>query len=111
QMVVVLNVFKYALYTLTSEALGSDAAVNPNGTASEVFSQSLRIVTVGGALIIAELVLLLFLFEWLKRRASAPVTLEALYVASFIAVLCLDGVMFPALALTPTDALGDVIRA
>lgn len=111
QMVVVLNIFKLVLFGLTSTALDSDHIINPNDTASAVFSQSLRSVVVGGGLIIAELLLLVVLFERIKRWDLAPGTVEALYVLSFIGVLCLDGLLFPALALTPTDALGDVIRS
>jgi EAL domain-containing protein (putative c-di-GMP-specific phosphodiesterase class I) len=110
RIVLAVNVFKFALYSLLRYALDRPAFPNPFGTPSEVFSVSLRVAAVGGALIIAELLLLLTMFERLKRRVETPALLNALYVACFVGVLCLDGVLFPLLAL-PYDGLADAVTS
>jgi EAL domain-containing protein (putative c-di-GMP-specific phosphodiesterase class I) len=109
RLVVVVNVFKVVLYQVTATALRSEEFPNPFDTAPSVFSVSLRVVLAGGFLIVLELLLLLFAFERLKSTIASPHVLRALYVGCFVAILCLDGVLFPVLAVPSPGDWGDLI--
>lgn len=110
RIVIVVNVFKVALFQITTTALRDDRYPNPFETSPSVFSVSLRVVFIGGALIVGELVLLLYAFEWLKTRVENQRLLAGLYVACFVAVLCLDGVLF-SVAVLPWDQMAEAVQA
>jgi uncharacterized PurR-regulated membrane protein YhhQ (DUF165 family) len=110
RIVIVVNVFKVTLYEVTSRALRDDAFPNPFSTDPDVFAVSLRVVFVGGFLIVAELLLLVFVFERLKRAIRNRQLLHAGFVATFVVVLCLDGLAFPLAALSPNDLTFDVVQ-
>jgi PAS domain S-box-containing protein len=76
-----------------------------------VFDQSLRVVVVGGVLIIAELLTLLALLELAKRQRLGSLAMGVVYVGSFVGILTLDGVLFPSLVLLPPDGLGAFIES
>lgn len=110
RLVVLVNAFQLVLFEISSRALGSSRILNPFGTDPAVFDASIRVILVGGALGIAELVLLVAVFEAVKRKITDTNLLSALYVGFFIAVLCLDGILFPSLAFTFDSGLGTSIR-
>lgn len=99
----------YLVFRISQTALTSGIP-DPLGVPSSIFDQSLRIVVSGGLLIIAELLLLLGILEVAKRRlpsaAMAPV-----YLLTYIGIVTLDGVLFPALVLLPPDGLGAFITS
>src|SRR5688572_29280904 len=66
RIVIMVNVFKFLLFSMISWTLSSDVVLNPFNTSPAVFDVSIWIVILGGALIISELLLLVFLFEKLK---------------------------------------------
>ena len=109
-LTVVVTLIKYVLFRLAQFALVSDAIDNPFGTSDAVFDQSVQVVVLGGALNIAELVLLLALLEWVKRRAPGW-AMRPLYVLAFVGIVTLDGVLFPTLVLQSPDGLLDGIAA
>lgn len=109
KLVLVVTLFRIGIFSLTSWALGSPAMVNPFATSAEIFAVSVRSVLVGGGLIVAELLLVLVLFERLKTRVSHPVWLRVLYVCSFVAVLVLDGILFPLLAFPFEPDIAEII--
>lgn len=108
RLVVVVNVFTLLLFALVGEALESSDFPNPNETSPAVFDVSIRGVVAGGILIVFELMVLLAIFEFTKRRIASRALLSAIYVTSFVGVICLDGVLFPLLAL-PLDLFQDVV--
>jgi PAS domain S-box-containing protein len=109
-LVVAIDVLKYVVFRISHEALTRPGVPNPLGTSPELFDQSLRVVVFGGLLILVELVILLALLELAKRRLSSW-AMAPVYVLSYVAVVTLDGVLFPTLVLMPSDGLGDAIRA
>jgi PAS domain S-box-containing protein len=98
RIVVVVNVFKFFIFSMISWALSSTAILNPFNTSPSVFNVSIGIVILGGALIISELILLVFLFEKIKARSKNVNLLSMYYTIFFICILCLDGILFPLIA-------------
>ena len=105
RLVLTLNAFLFLLYNLLALALGNPAAANPFGVSSQVFHVSLKVMLVGEALIIGELFLMMAVFELLKKRIKNGFLLPILYAAIYVAVLCLDGILFPALAFGVNSSL------
>jgi PAS domain S-box-containing protein len=109
-LTVAVNLVKFVFLHLAHFALTTDGMVNPFDIAPEVVDQSIRIVLLGGLLNLAELILLLALLEWAKLRV--PVwAMRPLYVAAYVGIVILDGVLFPVLVLSPSEGLGDAIAA
>ena len=105
----VVNVLVFTIFALSHQALLSDDAIpNPLGIPIDLFDQSVRVVLSGGSLIIAELLLLIGLLEVAKRRlpswAMAP-----FYVLAYVAIIVLDGVLFPALVIMPPSGTAALI--
>lgn len=111
KVVVAVNVFKVAAFSLAGEALTTPGVLNPFATSPSVFSVSVRLVLIGGFLIVTELVLLIVLFEAAKNRTRSIGQLAVLYVSLFVGVLCLDGVVFPVLAFPGSPELGSLVAA
>lgn len=100
RVVILINLLKVLIFSIYAQTLDNPSILNPFETNSSVFSVSIFFVIVGGALIIFEQYLLLLIFERVKRRIKNIFTLSILYTVFFILVLCLDGVLFPAIALS-----------
>lgn len=98
RLVITVNIFVFLLFNSLSWALNHAAIINPFHTSFQVFHVSLKLVLLGEMLIIGELFLLLSIFEWLKKRIENVLMLSLLYAIFYIFVLCLDGVLFPAIA-------------
>jgi diguanylate cyclase (GGDEF)-like protein/PAS domain S-box-containing protein len=111
KVVIAVNVFKVGVLAVTSTALRNPVVINRFDTSPDVFDVSLLVVALGGVLIIAELVLLLMTFEALKTHVRSGLTLALACVAFYIAVLCLDGVLFPLLAAPTSPDLSPAISA
>ena len=108
-LVIGVNLFKVLLFLVISLALEQPGIINPNNTAPALFKVSVPFTILGGALIIGELLLLLFSFEQLKKLTSNAFRLAIAYIFVFVAVLCLDGVLFPAIAFAFNPALVDIV--
>ena len=111
KIVIGVNIFKAGLFALTAYALRQPDALNRFDTSPAVFEVSLRVVLAGGVLILSELVLLILVFEQVKNRIQSPALLALTYVAFYVGVLCLDGLLFPLAALPWSGQLDDVIVA
>ena len=109
QLVIVINIFKFFLFSLITLALQNDAVINPYNTDSGVFALSLPITLLGGFLILVELIILLYVFEVIKRRIANVTLVSTLYTICFVAVLCLDGVLFPLLAFPFSPQLSAIV--
>ena len=108
-LVIGVNLFKVLLFLVISLALEQEGIINPNDTASVLFQVSVPFTILGGALIIGELLLLLYVFEQVKKLTVNAMFVAASYIAGFIAVLCLDGVLFPAIAFAFNPKLVDIV--
>ncbi len=104
-----VNVLVYLTFQISGTALDADGVLNPSGTSTDIFGESLRVVALGGLLIVLLLLVLLAILELAKRRLPSS-AMPVVYVGAFVAILTLDGVLFPTLALTPTDDYLGLIR-
>lgn len=109
RLVIGVNVFKVLFFTTINWALQNEQILNPNQTSFAVFRTSVFFVILGGALIILELFLMIWLFERIKSRVSNVFLMAAIYTLVFVLVLCLDGVLFPAIAFTFNPALVQIV--
>lgn len=107
-LTVAVDAFVYLLFWLSHSALIDAQVPNPFSTSPAIFDQSLRVVVVGGILIVCELLALLLVLELAKERLG-PRPMAGVYVLTFIGILALDGVLFPSLVLLPPDGLGQFI--
>ena len=106
-----VNVLVYAVFRISQAALATGVdVVSPFATSPAVFDQSARVVISGGLLIILELLLLLVVLELAKGRLSSW-AMAPVYVLAFVAILLLDGVLFPTFVILPPHGLLDFITA
>ncbi|MBT9383003.1 EAL domain-containing protein [Pseudooceanicola sp. CBS1P-1] len=98
RLVVVVDLFNILFSVLVTTTLNAPGVSNPHGTPAALFRQSVPLIVLGGLLIVAELFVLFFWFERVKRwRVPAPFV-ELAYLLGFVAVLCADGIAFPLIA-------------
>lgn len=94
RLVIFVNIFKIVFAFLTQAPLRADGVINTHNVPPDMFEASTYLIVVGGVLIIAELLILLFIFEAAKKRISSPLANGAIYILAFILVLVLDGFAF-----------------
>ncbi len=107
-LTVAVDTLVFLIFRLSNLALGRPAVPNPFDTSPGVFDQSLRVLVIGGFLIICELLAMLVVLELAKSRLG-PVPMAAVYVLTFVAVLTFDGALFPILVMIPSDDLGQLL--
>ncbi len=94
-LVVVVNSFLLVAYKLFGLALALPEVINPFNVTGELFAASIWVLVLGGVLIIAELVLLVWVGERAKAKFASPVVLGCALVGLLFAVLIFDGILFP----------------
>ncbi len=107
-LTVAVDVLVFAVFKISHLALSEPGVPSRYGVSAAVFDESLRVVVLGGVLIILELLGLLAVLELAKRRLPrwwmAPV-----YVLAYVVILVLDGVLFPIVVTPPAGGLADLI--
>ncbi|PIP01003.1 putative bifunctional diguanylate cyclase/phosphodiesterase [Pleomorphomonas carboxyditropha] len=98
RLVIIVDIFNIVFSFLTQSILRTDGVINPHGVPPGMFETSTFLIALGGVLIIAELLLLLFIFEFTRKRKQALPVTAAIYILSFVLVLVLDGIAFPFIA-------------
>lgn len=98
RLVVLVDIFNIVFSLLTHSILETDGVINPHAVPSGLFEISTPMIALGGVLIISELLLLLFIFEAVKKKQSSLFVTAAIYILSFVLVLVLDGIAFPFIA-------------
>ena len=98
RLVFVVDLFNIIISFLTQSILKADGVVNPYNVPPALFEVSTALIALGGVLIVAELLLLLYIFELTKKRKPPLPVTAAIYIFSFILVLVLDGIAFPFIA-------------
>jgi len=98
RLVIIVDIFNIVFSFLTQSILRTDGIINPHGVPAGMFETSTFLIALGGVLIIAELLLLLFIFEFTKKRKPPLPVTAAIYILSFVLVLVLDGIAFPFIA-------------
>jgi len=109
RLVITVNVFKVLLFLTLSMGLDTEGIINPNDTSAALFNVSVKFTILGGVLIVGELILLFFIFEQMKKLTTNLFYLSASYIAFFILVLCLDGVLFLAIAFGFSSKMIDIV--
>lgn len=110
RLVIVVNLFVFAVYALLWFMLEAPTAYNPFGVSSELFQSSLWVLILGEVLILTELLLILWFGERVKYVIQKPAVLAVTYVSLFMLVLCLDGILFPLIAFPlDSDLIGILI--
>lgn len=108
-LVVTVDTLVLVVFRISQHALEDSEVVNVFGTSSALFDMSVDTVLIGGLLIIAELLLILGVLELAKSRLGTS-RMVPVYLAAYIGVLTLDGVLFPVLVLRPETGLGALIH-
>ena len=108
QIVVVVHVFRFLLFSVVSWTMTASPVENPFGTSPEVFGMSARFVLIRGALMVAELLAMVVILERIKPRLSNLRLMAGVCVALFVAILVLDSVVFPLVAEPIEPALADI---
>jgi PAS domain S-box-containing protein len=109
RLVLGVNVFKLLIYYSLSLALANEAIINPYQTAAKVFDVSIDIVAIGGTLIMAELLIFLLIFSWVKRWVKNIGILAILYIFFYLFILMIDGLLFPLFAFAANSELVNTI--
>ncbi len=107
-LVITVTILKFAIFSISQDALTQGSVFNPLAIDPALFDQSIQVVVAGGSLIVGELLLLLAILEVAKRHLG-PRGMLGVYPLAFVAILTLDGVLFPVLAFFPVDGLGTFI--
>lgn len=94
-----VNALVFTGFNFLRFILRNEIATNPLSIPYAVFEVSFRAMITGGFLIFTEILLLLAIFISFSKKIKSITGLSLLYVASYIAVLCLDGLLFPVIAL------------
>lgn len=98
RLVILVDIFNLVFSFLAESILKTNGVINPHGVPSGMFETSTFLIALGGVLIVSELLLLLFIFEFTKKRRSPLPVTAAIYILSFVLVLVLDGIAFPFIA-------------
>lgn len=109
RLVVILNVLIGVLLAITAAALRSPEVIDPFATAPALFSVPIWSAIIGGALNVAQLVLLIAVFERTKRWVTSTGLLGAIYVATFVGILALDGLLFANLVALVEPGMREVV--
>ena len=98
RLVILVDIFNLVFSFLTQTILRTSGVINPHGVSAGLFEVSTPLILLGGVLIITELLLLLFIFEFTKKRKASLLFTAGIYILSFVLVLVLDGIAFPFIA-------------
>jgi PAS domain S-box-containing protein len=109
-LTIATDVFVVLLLKISGRGLNGADTAGVLRLPADVFDPSLRIVVLGGLLILLELLLLVAVLEGVKARAPKW-AMALIYPLTYIAILSLDGVVFPLILGLPADQLGTVISA
>jgi len=98
RLVLMVDLFVLIGFNFIAWLLESGVVQNPFNIPFSIFNVSMRILVLGGGLILFEILLLMFIFLQVRKVFSSLSALAAVYTLAFILILCLDGVLFPLLA-------------
>ncbi|WP_139142141.1 putative bifunctional diguanylate cyclase/phosphodiesterase [Alteromonas lipolytica] len=99
RLVLMVSVFKVLLFTSVAGLLNAPQILNPLNVPVGLFELSLPLIVLGAVLIIVELYLLVFVFDKLKRLLVNHAIFSLAYSLGFVAVILMDGVLFPLIAM------------
>ncbi|MCM5552461.1 EAL domain-containing protein [Pleomorphomonas sp. NRKKF1] len=109
RLVFVVDVFNIIISFLTQSILKTDGVINPHNVPPALFEVSTALIALGGVLIVTELLILLYIFEFTKRRKPPLPITAAIYIFSFVLVLVLDGIAFPFIAFGMNSEIAAIV--
>lgn len=109
RLVVILNVLIGVLLAITAAALRSPEVIDPFTTSPALFRAPIWSAVIGGILNIAQLVVLIAVFERTKRWVASTTLLGVIYIVTFVGILALDGLLFPNLLTAVEPGMRDVV--
>ena len=96
RLVVLVNLFALSIHFLLSNAF-EIAQVSVLGLEPYVLFTAKWVIMLGGLVIIAELLLLFSVLEYVKPKVLSTRAMVAMYTTAYIAILCVDGIIYPLL--------------
>ena len=105
----ILSVFFVIFYKFLAFLIENDLVVQINEIPSLIFNLTSLIVIIGAGLFIIELLIMVYAFEYVKRKIKSPFIISVLYIVIFILILILDGILFPIIAFTFEPSLQELI--
>lgn len=109
KLVLLVNTLTFLSFKLYSLLLDSDVVINHLNISIDIFQTSFSLLLIGGGLILLELLILLFLFIQIRKVIFNISFLAIIYTAAFIVILCLDGLLFPLIAVGLDENLINII--
>ncbi|MDN3629628.1 GGDEF domain-containing protein [Vibrio lentus] len=98
RLVVVVDLIAFVGFNFMAWLLESEYVLNPFAIPFSIFDVSLKVLVLGGVLILLEILLLMFIFTQVSKFLSNLPALAFIYTLAFVFILCLDGALFPLLA-------------
>jgi len=109
KLVLLVNTLTYLSFKLYSLLLDSDVVINHLNISIDIFQTSFSMLLIGGGLILLELLILLFLFIQIRKVIFNISFLAIIYTAAFIVILCIDGLLFPLIAIGFEEDISNII--
>ena len=104
-LVVVVDLSWLGAYAVFGLTLASPDTLNTFNVSAELFAASSLVVVLGGVLILAELLGLVWIGERVKSSFESPLALGCALLGLFFLVLIVDGLVFPLLFLSFDEQL------
>lgn len=109
RLVILVDIFKIVFSLLIGSLLQVDGVINRYNVPPDLFDFSIILIILGGILIITELLILLIIFEFTKKKTLPIKMVASIYILSFILVLVLDGIAFPFIAFGMTAPIAAMV--
>lgn len=105
RLVLMIDTFVFFGFSFMAWLLGSGLVIDPFNLPPSIFYVSFWVLIIGGVLILGEILLLLFVFQQVRKHFSSLFSVTSIFTLTFILILCADGIFFPlaafALGLSP----------
>ena len=99
RIIILVDLLNFCLFNFLYWILSTGQAMNPLNAPAEIFRTSLWVLVTGGFLLLLEMLILLAGHLQIRRFVKNLQLLAVTYTVLFVAVICLDGVLFPLLVL------------
>ncbi|WED29271.1 GGDEF domain-containing protein [Vibrio sp. DW001] len=107
RLVLMVDTFVFFGFSFMAWLLGSGLVIDPYNLPPSIFYVSFLVLVIGGVLILGEILLLLFVFQQVRKYFSSLFSVTSIFTLTFILILCADGIFFPlvafALGLSPVS--------
>lgn len=108
-LLVLVDSFVFVVFNFLNYIIDSGLVLNVLNIPAEVFDISLWVLILGGILILLELFILLVIFLNVRKITTNSTVISVIYTAAFMAILALDGLLFPTIAFGLSPGLSSII--